>query len=91
MTSKEYQKKLLDPRWQKKRLKIFERDGWKCTIMGCTHTNLPLHVHHIKYMPGDPWDIPDKYLKTMCEFHHTKAHEKSVNKWMYNGLRKKRR
>lgn len=32
----EYAKKLMDPRWQKKRLEIFKRDGWKCQNCGLT-------------------------------------------------------
>jgi len=63
----EYKNKLKDPRWQKKRLKIFERDGWKCKE--CGHDDLELHVHHEKY-GGDPWDIPDKFLKTLCKTCH---------------------
>ena len=31
MSSPTYKQKLKDPRWQKKRLKVLERDDWKCT------------------------------------------------------------
>jgi hypothetical protein len=53
----DYSQKLKDPRWQKKRLEILERDGWKC--MACGDKEKTLHVHHIFYLPGkEPWDIP---------------------------------
>lgn len=64
-----YIEKLKDPRWQKKRLKILERDGFKCVMCGCeTET---LHVHHKFYLKNkDPWDYDDKYLTTLCEACH---------------------
>lgn len=55
------------PKWQKKRLQIAERDGWKCFACGdCEST---LHVHHFAYK-GNPWDVPDEWLQTLCESHH---------------------
>lgn len=60
-----YQKKLLDPRWQKKRLDILNRDEFTC--QGCGDDKKTLHVHHRIYSPGkDPWDISDRYLVTLC-------------------------
>ena len=67
--AKSYKDKLLDPRWQKKRLKILERDDFKCQLCGDTETTL--HIHHKKYVKGDPWDSPDIYLITHCEHCHT--------------------
>ncbi len=65
----EYSEKLKDPRWQKKRLEIFERDGWKC--MSCGAKEKTLNVHHIFYLPKiDPWEIPLGYLITFCEDCH---------------------
>jgi hypothetical protein len=65
----EYSKKLKDPRWQKKRLEIFERDKWGC--QRCYDTESTLHVHHLRYLEGkDPWDYPDEYLITLCEECH---------------------
>lgn len=64
-----YAEKLKDPRWQKKRLQILERDKWKCRA--CGETEKTLHVHHIFYMPGvDPWDVPDGLLITFCKDCH---------------------
>ena len=70
-----YQEKLKDPRWQKKRLEIFERDGWKCTE--CKNDQITLHIHHEEY-EGDPWDAPDYKLKTLCEACHNKKSDKLV-------------
>lgn len=64
-----YSEKLKDPRWQKKRLEIFERDGWKCRA--CGEKDKSLHVHHIFYLPKkEPWDIPNGFLITFCEDCH---------------------
>lgn len=62
-----YAEKLKDPRWQKKRLKIFERDGWAC--VRCKDSESSLQVHHKKYF-GEPWECPDEHLETLCESCH---------------------
>lgn len=65
----EYSQKLKDPRWQKKRLEILERDEWTCQI--CYDSESTLVVHHRKYLPStDPWDYPDDLLVTLCEDCH---------------------
>ncbi len=65
----DYLEKLKDPRWQKKRLKIFERDGWQCKFCGLS--DLPLHVHHLFYFKNrEPWEINDGFLLTLCEDCH---------------------
>jgi hypothetical protein len=69
MGSTVYAEKLTDPRWQKKRLKVFERDEWACVY--CKDTTLTLHVHHEKYEGENPWDTDDDYLKTVCEKCHS--------------------
>jgi len=64
-----YSEKLSDPRWQKKRLEILERDEWNCQI--CHDSTSTLVVHHRKYLPNtDPWDYPDDLLITLCEDCH---------------------
>ena len=73
MPESEYSKKLKDPRWQRKRLQILERDEWKCTH--CFRGNETLHVHHSEYLPGaEPWDHPDNTLRTLCQTCHGLAH-----------------
>ena len=64
MTKSEYRKKLLDPRWQKKRLEILNRDGFKCKYCGDSESTL--HVHHKRYFAGDPWDINNSCLVALC-------------------------
>lgn len=69
-----YQDKLKDPRWQKKRLGIFERDNWNCRL--CANPEETLHVHHLYYIQGaDPWDYPDSALMALCATCHEEAHE----------------
>ncbi len=64
-----YAEKLRDPRWQKKRLEILERDEWTCQLCGDKETTLV--VHHRWYRKGkDPWDYPDNCLATLCESCH---------------------
>lgn len=65
----EYAKKLKDPRWQKKRLKILERDEWTC--QACFQNESTLVVHHRVYLANtEPWDYPDDLLVTLCENCH---------------------
>lgn len=66
--SKSYQEKLKDPRWQKKRLEVFNRDGFACCK--CNDTETTLHVHHLKYTGYDPWDAPIDDLEALCEDCH---------------------
>lgn len=69
-----YVEKLKDPRWQKKRLKILERDDWTC--QACSSSEKTLHVHHKVYLPSkEPWDIPENLLITLCEDCHDKEKE----------------
>lgn len=69
MTRDQYIQKLKDPRWQKRRLEILERDNWTCQL--CEDKDSTLTVHHRYYEKGkDPWDYPDKCLTTLCETCH---------------------
>jgi hypothetical protein len=62
---KSYSEMLKDPRWQKRRLEILNRDKWSCQI--CGDDKKTLHVHHRRYLSGrEPWDIPDELLVTLC-------------------------
>lgn len=65
-----YAEKLRDPRWQRKRLEIMNRDGWKCRQCGVTEKTL--NVHHINYENGKmPWEYADANVITVCEPCHT--------------------
>ncbi len=67
-----YSEKLKDPRWQKKRLKILERDNWTCVL--CEAKDKTLVVHHTFYR-GEPWEVDNKCLHTLCEDCHKLEHE----------------
>ena len=69
----EYREKLKDPRWQKKRLQILQRDEFICQC--CFDSESTLHVHHKYYNNCDPWDIPDSALVTLC----AECHEEEGN------------
>lgn len=68
-----YAKKLLDPRWQRRRLEILSRDRWTC--QRCQDTEETLHVHHRYYSGSDPWDAPDEALVTLCVSCHSDESE----------------
>ena len=64
-----YAEKLKDPRWQKKRLKIMERDHFMC--VECRDSESTLNVDHKYYRKNlDPWAYPDDALQTLCENCH---------------------
>lgn len=70
MANQNYAEKLKDPRWQKKRLEIFERDSWTCRF--CLNSDSPLTVHHLCYFPKrEPWEYEDDFLLTLCEDCHS--------------------
>lgn len=65
----EYAKKLKDPRWQRKRLEILQRDDFACK--DCRDRASTLHVHHKYYRWGaEPWEYPELALVTLCEACH---------------------
>ena len=67
-----YQTDLQDPRWQRKRLEIFERDGFQC--LRCGATDKSITVHHRSYH-GHPWECPEFDLETLCQKHHGDEHK----------------
>jgi hypothetical protein len=60
-----YSDKLKDPKWQQKRLRVFEKAGFRC---GRCHVETKmLHVHHAYYEKGvKPWEYPDESLHCLC-------------------------
>lgn len=56
-----------DPRWQKLRLQVMDRDEWKC--VACGDSRATLHVHHKRYC-GNIWDSPPEDLQTLCSGCH---------------------
>jgi 5-methylcytosine-specific restriction endonuclease McrA len=63
-----YSEKLRDPRWQRKRLEILQRDNWAC--LSCGTKTKSLQVHHVAYRKIEPWDYPDDLYQTLCEDCH---------------------
>jgi len=64
---KTYSEKLKDPRWQRKRLEIMQRDNFTCTQCGDTSTTQ--NVHHWQYSK-EPWDAKNGDLTTVCRSCH---------------------
>ena len=68
-----YQKLLNDPRWIKKRTKIFKRDKYQCTVCGSKNN---LECHHTFYYKNyrKPWLYPNNSLLTLCNKCHREYH-----------------
>lgn len=75
-----YEEKLKDPRWQKKRLEIMERDKFTCQV--CErgiNDGTPLNVHHLVYdKEKEPWEYASSDLITLCERCHQKVHNGEI-------------
>ena len=73
MTKQEYFQKLLDPRWQRRRLESMENCGFQCEI--CGDSELTLHVHHKQYIKGrEPWEYETSQLSVLCKNCHEITH-----------------
>jgi len=73
-----YSDKLRDPRWQRKRLEIMQRDDFTCR--NCGAKDKTLNIHHVRYLKGrKPWEYKDFYLVTLCEDCH-KEEEQVIQK-----------
>lgn len=74
MAKKTYSEKLLDPRWQQMRLRVFERDKWSCR--SCGNKDGTLNAHHPVYHPfaEGPWDYEIDSLVTLCSECHSDEH-----------------
>ncbi|WP_233863518.1 HNH endonuclease [Paraburkholderia adhaesiva] len=70
----DYARQYKDPRWQRKRLEIMERDGFAC--VECGDNESTLNVHHVRYLRGvPPWAYPPWLLVTLCESCHEAIHD----------------
>lgn len=75
---KEYLEKLRDPRWQKLRNSVLERDGYTCTwCRAGVNDGRNLQVHHGFYSKEfeGPWGYPPESLFTLCEKCHPAAED----------------
>jgi hypothetical protein len=54
-----------------RKYRVFERDGWRCTIPGCT-SQRSLHAHHVLFRSaGGTDDLAN--LTTLCAAHHQRC------------------
>lgn len=74
MAKKTYAEKLLDPRWQQMRLRVYERDNFTCR--NCGNTDKTLNAHHVHYHPfaDGPWDYDPDTIITLCVYCHADEH-----------------
>jgi 5-methylcytosine-specific restriction endonuclease McrA len=86
-----YSLKLKDPRWQRKRLEILQRDNFQCTCCGDTESEI--HVHHSYYEFGkEIWEYDNETLYTLCSdchYSHTlcqRAIKEEIRKFHYDSL-----
>lgn len=65
-----YAELLKDPRWQKKRLEVMQRDNFTCQHCGAQDKELQVH-HLIYHKDYKPWEYQSDELITLCR----KCHE----------------
>jgi len=73
-----FNKQYEHPNWQKKRLHIMKRDGFKCMICGAN--DIMLHVHHNTYDGEFIWSCNDRSMITLCSDCHSLYHNNKKNK-----------
>lgn len=77
MATKDY----TDPRWQRLRLEVMNRDKFECQI--CSDKESELHIHHYSYEKGKRvWDIDPDELVTLCRPCHeeTEMYVRAIRK-----------
>lgn len=76
-----YEEKLKKPSWQKRRLLILERDGWRCSY--CNNSERQLEVHHKIYLDlPNPEDYSNDLLTTLCSVCHKNELQRPVQERM---------
>lgn len=76
MTKSAYFQKLLDPRWQKKRLDVMSQANFSCQL--CGDAEITLNVHHKEYFKGhEPWEYEVDQLTCVCQPCHESLHFQS--------------
>ena len=58
-------------RWRRRQYPVFERDGWRCTVPGCT-SRRSLHAHHVVFRSAGGADTLENQT-TLCAFHHQRG------------------
>jgi hypothetical protein len=56
---------------QRREQAVFERDGWRCTVPGCTSYR-NLQKHHVVFRSRGGSD-DDSNLTTLCAWHHLRG------------------
>lgn len=76
----DYSELLKHPKWKEKRLKILQRDNFRCVVCGY---DKKLQIHHKRYKTDPktgkrilPWEYDDDDLVTLCDLHHRRIHGK---------------
>lgn len=78
MSTMSYAQKLLDPRWQKKRLEVMQDNDFTCSA--CGDTEATLHVHHNMYLKGkEPWEYESDQFSLLCKNCHSNQHNNKDN------------
>lgn len=73
-----YAEKLLDPRWQKKRLEVLQNYDFVC--QSCGDGESTLHVHHKMYAKGkEPWEYELNQYTVLCWSCHKQEHDKDFD------------
>jgi len=73
-----YADQLKHPNWQRKRLEVLQRAGFKCER--CHDTESTLHVHHKRYVKGrKAWEYSAEELTALCENCHEGAHDQKAD------------
>lgn len=80
---KTYSEKLRDPRWQRMRLDVMQRDNFAC--QDCGDKTKTLAVHHAYYVTGrNPWMYPAWSLSTLCDDCHKSRHDEVIHQVAIN-------
>jgi hypothetical protein len=82
MNKKTYYEKLKDPRWQKKRLEVMQKNDFNCEICGDGESTL--NVHHKEYLKDlEPWEYNIYQLACICQSCHEEQHNQfDLLKWV---------
>lgn len=68
-----YSEKLRDPRWQRRRLEVFERADFTCEHCGDKTESLNAH-HRVYRRATDPWDYHSHEIVCLCATCHDQEH-----------------
>lgn len=70
-----YREYLKHPLWQRLRIEVLERDGFRCRKCGKSIGCVSLEVHHKGYIDGrKPWEYPKDVLISLCRTCHELLH-----------------